>query len=1302
MSSLRDPSSEAPSSRFLSRCGGLLWIVAEAALLLIILFCAMLLALRYLVLPDIDRYRGSIVRVIQQQIGQPVEIGRIAADWDGWNPRLDVNDLRVLDSSNQAVLLALPRVQLTLGWTSLLLFDLRFKELMVDRPKFALRRDAQGMVHMVGLTLDPSRGRSDMAPANWLLRQRRILIHDATITWLDEQRAAPELTLQHVEFRLESLFGRHRFGLKGAPPPEMSAPIDLRGELNAYSLTNWGATAGRLYVRLDYADVAAWRQWLPMPVPITSGKGALRLWFDFVAGEPRELTADVVLTDVQAKLAPDLPELVLQRVEGRVGWSGEGAESQYFTQQLSFTAPGDVRVDPTDFRLTLQGAAGNRKPSGKIEFNNLQLGPLTQLAAHLPLPPTWRTNLASYAPRGSLEQGRLEWQGDATALESFAAKGRFSDLGLAAQGPMPGMAGLSGSFDATQRGGSVRVQGRALAFSFPHLFVEPLALESAQARVSWSREGAVYAISIDQLVFSNAHSSGSANGTYHTAQDGPGTIDLTVQLTRADVAQVYRYVPLTLSSALRDWLKRSLVRGTATETRLRLSGDLADFPFADGKKGQFLVTGKGQGITFDYADHWPAFSDVDGDIRFEGARMSIEARRGDVFGFSLSRAKATIADLRATPPVLRVEGEAAGPTEDVLKYIAESPIAEWISNFTANAHASGDGKLALQLDLPLGKWDASKVSGEYTFAGNRVQLAGDVPPLNQVTGKLTFTNHDVRAPQLTAELLGGPARFSVESRDGQVRISGQGTADLAQLRVAYPKQVFAKRVSGTTPWQAAITSRPELTTWMLESSLKGAVIDLPAPMNKDAAETVPLQIARKANESGRDSITVRYGSIWRLILDRRLGSGEASVERALLALGGAQGEPDRPGLWVRGNLDAVNIDNWLALKQERDAAGTSETLPVNGIDAGVHTLDLFGRRFNELHVGATRNPGGWQMELNGRELSGAARWQSATPAHPNGQINARLKRLLTPSATPSQEAQANDSARSRTEPVSVANSWPEIDIVADSFLHKNRDLGKLELTAQPRGADWQIERLQLSSDDGTLVADGWWRVKGRTQQTKLDATLDIREAGRFLERFGLPGAMRDAPTKIQGELAWDGGPEAFDYPTLSGNFKIEAGAGRFLKLDPGPARLLGVLSLQALGRRLTFNNQDLFGEGFAFDNITGDVRIENGIMRSDNLRIVGPAARVTITGETNLARETQDLQVHVQPTLSGGVSVGAAALMLANPIIGAAIGAGTLLAQKIMQDPIEQIFANDYIIGGTWSDPTVERASRAAAAGPAL
>jgi uncharacterized protein YhdP len=188
--------------------------------------------------------------------------------------------------------------------------------------------------------------------------------------------------------------------------------------------------------------------------------------------------------------------------------------------------------------------------------------------------------------------------------------------------------------------------------------------------------------------------------------------------------------------------------------------------------------------------------------------------------------------------------------------------------------------------------------------------------------------------------------------------------------------------------------------------------------------------------------------------------------------------------------------------------------------------------------------------------------------------------------------------------------------------------------------------------------------------------------------------VHGAAGKIAGQLAWSGGPDAFDYPTLSGKFRLDAGAGQFTKLDPGVGKLLGVLSLQSLQRRLAFDFRDLFGEGFAFDQVTGDVRIENGVMKSDNMRIVGPAARVSISGETDIAKETEKLRVRVQPTLSAGVSVGAAVLLLANPIVGAAVGAGSLLAQKVLQDPIEQMFSYEYLVTGSWSDPVVERASR--------
>ena len=73
----------------------------------------------------------------------------------------------------------------------------------------------------------------------------------------------------------------------------------------------------------------------------------------------------------------------------------------------------------------------------------------------------------------------------------------------------------------------------------------------------------------------------------------------------------------------------------------------------------------------------------------------------------------------------------------------------------------------------------------------------------------------------------------------------------------------------------------------------------------------------------------------------------------------------------------------------------------------------------------------------------------------------------------------------------------------------------------------------------------------------------------------------------------------------------------------------------------------------------------------------------------------------MQPTLSAGVSAGAALMFLANPIVGAAVGAGSLLAQKVLRDPIEQMFSYEYHVSGSWSDPVVGKRAPLTAAAPA-
>jgi uncharacterized protein YhdP len=405
--------------------------------------------------------------------------------------------------------------------------------------------------------------------------------------------------------------------------------------------------------------------------------------------------------------------------------------------------------------------------------------------------------------------------------------------------------------------------------------------------------------------------------------------------------------------------------------------------------------------------------------------------------------------------------------------------------------------------------------------------------------------------------------------------------------------------------------------------------------------------------------------------------------------------PLQPGVWIRvADMPALDVDAWLDVdwaspKGSGNDAGTSPLL-VNGIDVVGTSMVALGRRFGSVKASARRDRSDWRLSFAGDEIAGTATWRAPTPAEPNGRIVARLARLSVPPA-------AEGAARTAAPARDTVHRWPAVDIVAESIEKKGRALGKLELVAQPSGADWQIRKLALANDAGRIDAQGSWRDLAADPRTQLAFTVDVREAGAFLGRFGWPDAVKGAPTKIEGQVSWSGAPSDFDYPSLAGRFTLHAGAGQFTKLEPGVGRLLGVLSLQALPRRISLDFRDVFSQGFAFDTIVGDVRLDDGVMHTDDLRLSGPAAAVDIAGDVDVAHETQSLDVRVHPSLSTGVSAGAAALFLANPLIGAAVGAGTLLAQKMLNNPFDQLFSYRYVVTGTFDDPRVTRGGARAA-----
>jgi uncharacterized protein (TIGR02099 family) len=1272
----------------------------------IALACALLLAVRFVVFPHLESHRDAIAAWIGGELGHPVEIDAIVTGWDGWNPEIAVQGLRVRDPARAmaAPLIELPSVTGVISWTSLLLADLRLRELTIERPRLAVRRDTAGRLHVAGLEIDPQSAVQDSGVADWVLRQRLIVVRGALLAWNDDLRNAPQLILDDVHVRLENRFGHHRFGLTGTPPPDIAAPIDLRGDL-AGSPTEWKQVRGRAYLRLDYADMAAWSEWLPLPVEIWRGSGALRVWFDVDAGVVREVVADVELADVRTRLAGDLPPLDLASLSGRLTWMQDGSRRTLSARGLTVEGK-DVAIAPTDVTVRYDAPAAGGVGGGRITVSQLDLAALASLAAHLPVPPRWREEIVRYAPRGTLATADGQWDGPLEAPDAYRASGALVNVGVRAHDGRPGVQNVSGTLEATQDGGSLRIGSRDVRVEWPINFAEPIALASLDAKLRWERKDGRLAMRFDDVAFANAHAAGTAQGTWRATPKGPGEIDLQARLQRADVLQVHRYVPRWVGEPTRVWLREAIRGGIVDDAEVVLKGDLARFPFRGGRGGTFVADVKGRDATLDYADGWPRLTGVDADVRFENEGLRVTASRGQVLGAAIGRTTATIADLEPEYPALVVEGEASGPTAEFLKFVEQSPVAGWIGHFTDNAQAAGAGRLALRLAMELGRDEVAQVRGDYQFVDNQLRLPG-MPALSRVNGRIGFTEREMSGRDIALEALGGGLRVDVATRDGAVRVNGAGTFNLAVLRdeVASP---WAERISGTTDLQLQLVARPTHATFVVESNLRGATVDLPAPLGKAAADATALRVERRliGSDGRRDAIVADYGGMLRAVAHRRIAPQDTTVERALVTLGRAAAKPAEPteaGIVIRGDVPVLDLDHWLAVERAvtaRDSARStsapaelrspSATPELRSIDVTAARFVAFGRRYDDMTLGARRAADGWRLALDARQVAGSARWEPPHERAVNGRFSARLARLDIVGAQEVEQA-SHETPRAEGSP----NPWPDVDITAERFYGRAGMLGRMELAGRPDRTDWRVTRFAIVNDAGRIDADGSWRLVGRQQRSTFDVAVDVRDAPAFLARMGLPNDVKGAATKLEGQLAWPGAPTDFEYDTLSGTFRVQSGAGQFTKMDPGMGRLLGVLSLQALPRRITLDFRDVFSEGFAFDSISGTVRITSGVMHTDSLILVGPAAKVHLAGDVDLARETQQLTVRVQPSLSTAVSTGAGAaavaLLAANPLVGAAVGAGTLLAQKLMQDPIEQMFSYEYAVRGSWAEPQIER-----------
>ena len=738
---------------------------------------------------------------------------------------------------------------------------------------------------------------------------------------------------------------------------------------------------------------------------------------------------------------------------------------------------------------------------------------------------------------------------------------------------------------------------------------------------------------------------------------------------------------------------------------------------------------------------WPGLSQMSGELLINRTSLQLKGVSARVAGddnLRIVRGDAQIPDFLKAPAV-RVNLDARGPLNAFLKHtVQDSPVAALTDHLLDQAVVSGPVEVQLKLAIPLTELAKTSVQGKLSLTDSSAQLFKNLPRLSAARGVVHFSEKGFAISAGQARFLGGEVRAEGGSMHvpgaratGEPALQVQGSLSAEGLRQS-PEwgalaRTLATHATGATAYAMTLNLNRGVPEFVITSNLQGLALNLPAPLGKAAETPLPLRLqsavtlASPSNSAGgaralQDQWSLALGRLASVTYVRDVSGAQAQVLRGAIGVGLEPSEAvPLPAVGVVANIntEALDIDAWTALLPAASSPTPLSSSPSNApvldrsltdylptsLAVRAKVVTAAGRTLHQLVVGGSREGLTWRANLDAKELNGYLEYRQSSGAGA-GRLYARLARLSLAASTAKDVETLLDE-----QPVNI----PALDIIVDDMELRGKHLGRVEIEAVNRGAasqdavarEWRLNKFNISMPEASFTATGNWTVLNaaapapagpRTtaatpekRRTVMDFTLDLQDAGQLLERLGMQGVIRKGQGKMTGQVAWVGSPLTLDYPTLGGAFNINVENGQFLKADPGMAKLLGVLSLQALPRRLVLDFRDVFSDGFSFDSVRGDVRIEQGMAETHNLQMKGVNAAVLMEGRADIAKETQDIKVVVVPEISAGTASLIAGWL--NP----AVGLGTFLAQWILSRPLIASNTQEFQITGSWTDPKITK-----------
>ncbi|WP_027924522.1 YhdP family protein [Pseudomonas sp. URMO17WK12:I12] len=1248
------------------------WGLGLCALVLVLM--AFYVSLGRELTPLVAEYRADVETKATEALGMPLQIGKLEGNWSGFAPILLAHDVTVGEGANALHLdqvRAVPDI-----WESLLARQVRIAHLELNGLKISLKEGDDGQWALEGLPvqkdqpLDPEQLLNRMQ----MVQQLSVIDSQVTLQPLDQ----PPLTLTYVGFNLKTGASRQRLDARMTLPDGQPVAMSLRTRIQA---SQWKDGEAEAYVSLPQSD---WSKWLPERLTqqwnFSEIKAGGELWINWGKGELQSAAIRLNAPQVKGAYAERKPiQINNLALNGYFQRSTEGVVVTLDSLAMNF---GETRWE-SHLQLTQTSATDKVQELWHLQADRVDLTPLTPLLNALgPLPEGVATAVEKLKVTGGLRNVLIDVRPNADDDSKFSFAANLDRVGFDAYHGAPAARNVSGSISGDLGKGELRMDSKDFVLHLDPIFAKPWQYLQANATLTWKldKEGFTLIAPYLKVLGEEGKIAGDFLIRLHFDHTQEDYMDLRVGMVEGDGRYTAKYLPTMLSPALDEWLRTAILKGAVDEGFFQYQGSL-NHGAADTARSISLFF-KVHDAELAFQPGWPHVSKVTGDVFVEDSGVRVLASKGQLLDTQVRDIYVNIPHVPDGKNVhLFLDGGFAGGLGDGLKILQEAPIGT--AETFAKWEGEGDLQGTLNLDIPLAKDEQPKILVDFKTAKARLKLADPSLELTQLKGDFRFDS--------TKGLSGQNISARAFDRPVTARIFADGSAGNIKTRVTASGQVEVKKltdwlsvtqplpVSGVIPYQLQLNLDGADSQLMVNSSLKGVKVDLPAPFGMTADDSRDTTF-RMTLQGPERRYWVNYGQLANFTF--AAPSGSFADGRGELFLGGGDAVlPGAKGLRVRGVLSELDVGPWQDLVGKyagQDPGGSAKQF-FSSADLKIGKLSALGTTLDQASVQVNRKPTSWALQLDSQQAKGTV----GVPDAKGAPIAVNLQYVRLPAPDPKVVADENSPDPLATvDPTKI----PALDITINQLFLGQDLVGGWSLKIRPTAKGIALNNLDMGLKGILLQGSGGWEGVPGSSSSWYKGRISGKNLADVLKGWGFAPSVTSEEFHMDVDGRWPGSPAWLASKRFSGTLDASLTKGQFVEVE-GSAQALkvfGLLNFNSIGRRLRLDFSDLFGKGLSYDRVKGLLVGTNGVyVTREPIRMTGPSSNVELDGTLNLVGDQIDAKLLVSLPVTNNLPI--AALIVGAPAVGGAL----FLIDKLIGDRVSRFASVKYTVKGPWKEPQI-------------